>query len=307
MALPHHLQELAAEVSNWGRWGATDELGTLNLLTADAVRRGAACVRTGKTFALALPLSEAEGIQLGFQPGRLNPVRTMSQINAPLTADPDGFCSSDDLVVMGLQSATHWDGLGHVSYGGTIWNGHPASSVTAAGATRCGIHRVRSLTGRAVLLDVARARGVERLDGGYPITADDLDAAVDLARTTVGAGDLVLVRTGQTTLLPDKLAYAIRSPGLSMGTVEWFRHRDVVAVATDTMPFEVWPPEDPDLVLPVHLLHLVDMGMTQGQNFVLEALGDDCAEDGVYELLLQASPLPFTNAVGSPVNPVAVK
>jgi hypothetical protein len=69
----------------------------------------------------------------------------------------------------------------------------------------------------------------------------------------------------------------------------------------------VYPEEDQAVALPVHRLHLVEMGMTQGQNWVLDALAEDCAADGVYEFLLDASPLPFTNASGSPVAPVAVK
>src|SRR5260370_37387112 len=92
-----------------------------------------------------------------------------------------------------------------------------------------------------------------------------------------------------------------------MQTVSWFRAHDVAAVATDTMVFEVFPWEDPALTMPVHLLHLVDMGMTQGQNWVLEGLASDCADDGVYQFLLEASPQPFAGAVGSPVNPIAIK
>jgi hypothetical protein len=38
-----------------------------------------------------------------------------------------------------------------------------------------------------------------------------------------------------------------------------------------------------------------------------DALAADCAADGVYEFWLTAAPLPITGAVGSPVNPVAVK
>ena len=81
----------------------------------------------------------------------------------------------------------------------------------------------------------------------------------------------------------------------------------MAAVATDNLTFEVFPGEDPAAILPVHLMHLVEMGLTQGQNWVLDDLAADCADDGVYEFLLEASPQPFTNAVGSPVNPVAVK
>jgi kynurenine formamidase len=309
MALPQEFHDLAKKVNNWGRWGPDDEIGTINLISPEVRRRAAGCVREGKSFALALPLSESEGIQVGLLPGRVNPLRMMVQINTPFTGDPSDFCTSDDVVVMGLQCATHWDGLGHVSYDNRLYNGYPASTITAAGAAKCGIHRIRTLVSRGVLLDVARARGGERLPPGYAITADDLDAACELARVQVLPGDVVLVRTGQMERLRagDKLAYAAQTSGLSITTVEWFRRHDVAAVATDTMTFEAWPCERDDMLLPVHLLDLVEMGMTQGQNFVLDELAADCADDGRYDFLLDASPLPFTNAVGSPVNPVAVK
>ena len=92
-----------------------------------------------------------------------------------------------------------------------------------------------------------------------------------------------------------------------MATSLWFHEHEVAAAATDTMPFEVFPCERDDCLLPVHMLDLVEMGLTQGQNFDLEDLAADCAADGVYEFLLDASPLPFTNGLGAPVQPVAVK
>ena len=308
MPLPPEFHEVARLVNNWGRWGPEDERGTLNLVTADVVRRAAACVRTGKHFTLALPLS-AEGPQMGFIPGRLNPQRTMLAINTPLTDDPDAFCWSDDLVVMGLQAATHWDALAHVSYAGRLYNGHPADSISVAGAARCGIDKVGALVSRGVLLDVARTKGADRLEPGYAITPEDLDAAEELARLRVQAGDIVLVRTGHIAVFRrgDRKAYATPSPGLSMATAPWFRDRDVAAVATDNLTFEVFPGQPSELVFPVHLLHLVEMGLLQGQNFDLEALAQDCADDGVYEFLLEASPDPFTRGTGGPVVPVAVK
>ena len=311
--------EMAGRVRNWGRWGDDDQRGTLNLIDDEVRRRAAAAVQTGQGFALGLPLSEREGIQRGFIPGRLNPLRTMIALNSPLSADPEWICSSEDIVVMALQAATHWDGLAHVSYGGVIYNGFPADSVTVDGATRCGIHLVRTLVSRGVLLDVARAKGLPVLEPGYAITAADLDAAEALAGTAVLPGDVVLVRTGQMVHLgmggPDGpaagrrnlLAYTWPSPGLTVGTAGWFRTRDVAAVATDTLIFEVYPCEHDDLYLPVHLLHLVEMGMTQGQNFVLDELAAACADDGRYTFLLDASPLQLTNALGSPLNPVAVR
>ncbi len=306
--MPDWFHALAKRVSNRGRWGADDELGTLNFVTAAATLRGARCVRRGESFSLALPL-HADGPQTGRIPGRINPVHTMVAINTPFTGDPSMFCASDDVVTMGLQAATHWDALAHVSYDGKLYNGFPASTITETGAARCSIDKLRTIVTRGLLLDVARAKGAGRLPAPYAITAEDLDAAVALARIEVLSGDIVLVRTGQMELLRagDKDAYRTPCPGLSSRTVEWLHRHQVAAVATDTMSFEVFPCEDPSALLPVHLLHLVEMGLLQGQNFDLDALAADCATDGVYEFLLEASPQPFLGAVGSPVNPVATK
>jgi kynurenine formamidase len=306
-----HFDEVAVRVRNWGRWGAEDEVGTLNLIDGEARRRAAASVVSGRAFALGLPLSEADGIQLGFVEGRVNPSRAMVQVNDPVSDDPEWVCFSEDVLTLGTQAATHWDALAHCSYAGVVYNGFPADTVTADGAARNGIHRLGAVIGRGVLLDVARALGRDVLEPGYPITPGDLDAACELARVRVAPGDIVLVRTGQMVHLEpehrDLLAYTTPSPGLTVETAVWFRENDVAAAATDTFVFEVYPCQYEDAYLPVHALHLVEMGMTQGQNWVLDALADDCAEDGRYTFLLDATPLPFVGGVGSPVTPVALK
>jgi kynurenine formamidase len=304
--------DMAARVRNWGRWGPDDEIGTLNFIDDAARRRGAASVVSGRAFALGLPLSEAEGIQLGFVPGRVNPTRTMVQVNEPVNADqPEWVCFSEDVLNLATQCATHWDALAHSSYGGIIYNGYPASTVSDDGAARCGIHRLGAVVSRGVLLDVARALGQDVLEPGYPIMPSDLDAAVALAGVVMEPGDIVLVRTGQMIHLAagrrDLVAYTWPSPGLTIETAAWFHQRDVAAVATDTLVFEVFPSQHEDAYLPVHLLHLVEMGLTQGQNWVLDALAEDCAANGRYAFLLDATPLPLTNGLGSPLNPVAIK
>jgi kynurenine formamidase len=309
--LPGWFLDLAAELRQWGRWGDDDRLGTLNLIDGAAVRRGATAVADGRRLSLAMRFDQ-HGPQVGSIPGRINPLRTMLGVNTAYLGDPANFCTSDDVVTMGLQSSTHWDGLAHVSYGGFLWNGVPASSITPeAGATVLGIQHVRSLTSRGVLLDVARATGVERLAPGHGVTADELDAAADLASVTLEPGDVVLVRTGNAQLYRERnrteYTTGARQPGLTTDCCRWFARHDVAAVATDTLAFEVFPGQDPAALFPVHLLDLVDLGLTQGQNFDLEELADDCAEDGRYSFLLEASPIPFTGAVGAPVNPVVVK
>lgn len=306
--MPEEFYDLAKRVNNWGRWGDDDERGTVNLITDELVRTAARNVRSGRRISLALPLSE-NGPQTGAIPGRINPERTMLCVNAPMTGDPRQFCTSDDVVSMGLQAATHWDALAHVSYDGRLYNGFPADTITEAGASRCGIDKIGPLVGPGVLLDVPKAKGVDRLEPGYAVTAEDLDAALDLAGLSDIAGGIVLLRTGHIQLLQadDKLGYLAPSPGPSLQTAEWLHRHDPAAVATDTITFEVYPSELEDAPLAVHLLHLVEMGLTQGQNFDLEELAADCADDGVYEFFVEASPEPFTGAVGAPVNPIVIK
>lgn len=308
MPFSPEFHETAAAVSNWGRWGPDDELGTLNLVTPDVVRRAAGLVRTGKVFSLALPLSE-DGPQIGAIPGRVNPTRTMHAVNEAPFGDPEGFHTSDDAVTMGLQAGTHWDALAHGMYDGKLYNGIPADVVTESGAARCGIGNVRTLVSRGVLLDVARAKGVDCLPMPYAVTGDDLDAACAAQGVDVEPGDIVLVRTGlmaATLKRGDKAGYHA-GVGPSMWSARWFREHDVAAAATDTITFEYLDMENLADALCVHVLHLVYMGMTQGQNFDLDDLAADCASDGVYEFLLEASPEPFVHGLGAPVNPIAVK
>lgn len=311
--LPDDLADLAARVRNWGRWGDDDQLGTLNLLDDAAVRRGVAEATTGRRFSLALPLCE-EGPQMGFIPGRKNPRHEMFSLHLPAQpgdtpGTPDIFEWNDDAISMGTQAATHWDGLAHAAYGGTLYNGHPTAAVTESGAQRCGIELVGALVGRGVLLDVAAALGVDRLDRSHALSEDDLDAALELARTSLEPGDIVLIRTGHITLLTegDRVTYGTTAPGPTVDTVEWFRRHDVAAVATDNLIFEAFPVARTDILLPVHFIHLVDMGLTQGQNWALEALAADCADDGRYRFLLSAPPEPIVGGVGAPVHPVAIK
>ncbi|MFD5100028.1 cyclase family protein [Streptomyces albidochromogenes] len=307
MSLPAEFHDIAKRVNNWGRWGADDEIGTLNLITDEVVRTAAEAVRTGRRVPLALPLQE-DGVQTGLIPGRVNPLHTMVQINQELFG-PGTVATSDDAVTMGLQAATHWDALTHVSHSGRIYNGRPADSITPhTRARHSGIDKARHVVSRGVLLDVARARGVDRLAGDHVVTPEDLEAAEELARTTVRAGDIVLVRTGQiqTYLAGDKHAYGHPSPGLSIRTPEWFHARDVAAVANDTLTFEIFPPEIENLWLPVHALDLVEMGMLQGQNWNLEELSTACAREERYAFLLSAMPEPFVGGTGTPVAPVAV-
>ena len=167
---------------------------------------------------------------------------------------------------------------------------------------------MKSLVTRGVLLDIARLKGVDVVEAGTPLTGADLDAACERFGVTVEPGDVVLLRMGAMSLFlaGDRDGYASTNAGPSLQSVDWFHDHDVAAVATDNPTFECVEFER-SVPLPVHALHLVEMGMTQGQNWNLEELAADCAADGRYTFLLSATPEPVTGGTGAPVVPVAVK
>ncbi|OUC76123.1 cyclase [Gordonia lacunae] len=310
----------AARCSNVGRWGPDDVLGTLNLVDDSCRVRAAQLVRTGETISLSLPFDTA-GPQNGWR-GRTNPIRTM--LTSGLDHEhgdqgfPHGLGGADDVVFMPLQAATQWDGLGHIFDHGMAWNGRRASEVvTSDGDGVTGIETAADrFVGRGVLLDVGRAlvQSTELTDG-YAISPDDLDKTLRKQAVEVGCGDFLLIRTGQLTRARRGVAgghgwgqYAGGpAPGLSFATIDWLRDRDVAAVATDTWGVEVRPNEFDDAFQPFHQVVIPHLGLFLGELWDLDGLADACATDGRYEFMLCAAPIPFTGAVGSPVNPIAIR
>jgi kynurenine formamidase len=120
-----------------------------------------------------------------------------------------------------------------------------------------------------------------------------------------------MVRTGQPAMCRARGGWGDYAdgdaPGLSFSTAEWIHRHELAAVATDTWGMEVRPNEIPDTYQPLHQVLIPTMGMLVGEIFDLEVLAADCARDKVYEFLFTAPPLPITGAVGSPVNPIAIK
>jgi kynurenine formamidase len=302
------LREIAARVSNWGRWGADDERGTVNFITEAKVREAAALVRRGKVFSLGL-LFGADGPQIG-QGGRVNPQHFMTATAGVVYPDSP-FRFADDVVVMPLQCATQWDSLAHIHYDGQLYNGHPDSSITMAGATKNSIvTQAAGIVSRGVLLDLARAAGVERLAPGHAISPAELEAAEALQGVQVTSGDVLLLRTGHISVFRDagdRVGYMRTMPGLGVACAEWLHGRQVAAVASDTNAVEVIPFEEQGTPLPFHMLAIRDMGLTLGEMFDLDELAADCAADGVWEFFFSAPPLKVSGGVGSPLNPLAIK
>ncbi|WP_327011179.1 cyclase family protein [Dactylosporangium sp. NBC_01737] len=311
------IAEAAKRCSNWGRWGPDDVLGTMNFLTDDKRRQGAALVRRGASFSLSQRF-DMDGPQKGWR-RRTNPVHTMLDTGTDAAAGvqgfPHGIGGADDVISMPLQCSTQWDGLGHIFDHGIAWNGRPAGQVvTSLGDAVTGIETVADvIAGRAVLLDVGRAFGTGgELPDGFAVTEEHLRATIERQgpSSAVGRGDIVLVRTGQLTRARrDGWGdYAGGpAPGLSFTTAGWLHRTEIAAVATDTWGFEVRPNEFDDAFQPLHQVAIPHIGLFIGEMWDLDALAADCAADGVHECWLTAAPLPVTGAVGAPVNPIAVK
>ncbi|MGW4698474.1 cyclase family protein [Kitasatospora cineracea] len=307
----------AKAYSNWGRWGADDRLGTLNFLDEDKRRRAAGLIRQGVSFSLSQRF-DMDGPQRGWR-RRTNPVHTMldtgTDAAAGLQGFPHGIGGADDVIAMPLQCSTQWDGLGHIFDHGKAWNGRDAATtVTSEGDLVTGIeHMAHQIAGRGVLLDVGRAIGTDgELPDGFAITEEHLRATIEAQgpSSAVGRGDLVVVRTGQ-------LSRARRegwgeyaggpAPGLSFTTAGWLHGSEIAAIATDTWGFEVRPNEFDHAFQPLHQVAIPHIGLLIGEMWDPDALAAHCAADGTYEFWLTAAPLPITGAVGSPVNPIAVK
>jgi kynurenine formamidase len=301
-------REIGSRLRNWGRWGDDDERGTVNLITPECLVAASQLVRRGEIFDLGIPF-DGNGPQPGG--GRINPVRLMSETGADQGDFPGAFHYADDFVFMPLQSASQWDGLAHVFYDDQLYNGFPSSDVSPHGAKHCSIDKMaKGIVGRGVLLDIARLKGVDWMQEGEVITPDDLDAAAARQGVEVGSGDILLFRTGWRRKFltdGDAAGFMAGEPGLGLDCCEWLHDKEVAVVASDNWAIEVLPGEIETELLPVHMVLIRDMGMTLGEILDLEELSADCEEDGVWEFLLTAPPIKFTAAVGSPINPLAIK
>jgi Putative cyclase len=307
------VRALGEKFSNWGRWGQDDERGTINFITPEVIRAACTLPSVGEVISCAIDFHGAGPMPSNATPeggGRYNLQHRMTQTGEGMEL-PGGFQYSDDTADITLQGATQWDALAHVFYDGYMYNGRPSSLITSGGAAANSIDRMRNgVVSRGVLLDVARFRGVPWLEDGTVILPGELESCAAQQGVEVKSGDVLLVRTGrvgranmegwQTSFLFGP------NPGLSVHSAEWLYNTEVAAVACDNVAVEVQPGEVDDCMMPLHMIALRNMGLTFGEIFDLEALGERCAELGRYQFLFSAAPLPILRAVGSPINPLAI-
>lgn len=305
---------LAKKYKNWGKWGNDDQIGTLNYITPDKIVDAANLVKQGRVISLAIPFDD-NGPQTGSF-GRFNPIHFMLQDGADVSIGAQDHLPNiqytDDAVTMPLQCATQWDALAHIMYKGKMYNDFDATEVNSTGAKKNGMENAKDkIVSRGVLLDIPRLKDKPWLVPGEAIYPEDLDAAANMGDVAIEAGDIVLIRTGQIAQVRAEKTWGEYSggsaPGLGVDCAAWICEKQIAGYATDTWGTEVIPNETPDIFQPLHMILIVHAGMLVGEIFDLEGLADDCAKDGVYEFMLVAPPLPITGAVGSPINPQAIK
>ncbi|ELY50448.1 metal-dependent cyclase [Natronolimnohabitans innermongolicus JCM 12255] len=273
------------------------------------------------------------------------PARRDNTDDATTIDDPAanaGVKSSDDAFVtkLFLHGTTHIDALGHVWYGDQLYNGYdemataavtefdqPIPGLDAEGnateVTETRGHAEASvaplaesgITGRAVLLDVGRHAGDENgwLELGASITLSDLLETADTQGVDVRERDIVLVRTGavERAVDPDAEWGPDAEPGLTFSEelVEWVHEMDIPLIGADNIAVEklVQKIDGETYVIPLHAALLRDLGVSLNEILWLGDVAEQCAEDGIYELMYAAAPLHVDRATGAPANPIVLK
>lgn len=297
---------------NWGRWGAEDERGALNLIDESKRLADASAIRTGKMYPLGLPIQRS-GVPVFEYRGPAQRLTLASQTDEAFWASfgeamgipSDGAGGNEDLLIFGTHSGTHLDALCHVFHDGHLYNGFPNSTFGSyGGAARNSIHQVGGVAGRAVLLDVATHLGVPWLEPTFRITDAVLEEVRAAQEIEIRPGDILLIRTGWLDQFFDAqergLTLSEAQPGIDQSAVDFIDRYDISLVGSDNGAVECLPCDE--TLLSVHIKLLVHRGINLLEFADLRRL----AADGVKEVFLVIAPMKVVGGTGSPVNPIAI-
>jgi len=299
--------ELFKKVSNWGRWGPNDELGTLNYITPKHILAAASLVRSGRSVSLEIPINKVAG------PDNPNPaVHHMVQTyDVPSDIGEPQFAMDYLGCACHGDCHTHIDALCHIAYKGKLYNGKPVTSVTSRGATSMDITAyAHGIVGRGVLLDIPRLRGVKWLEPGEAVTREELEAAEKTEDVRLTEGDIFLFRTGhhrrRLELGPWNNGYdGEGKAGLSPDTMLMLHERKVAAFLPDG-DGETVPSNVEDVAYPIHALQIAAMGMAAADSLQFEELVKVCEEERRWEFMVVVAPLRLPQGTGSLFNPIAI-
>ena len=297
-------------LSNWGRWGADDQLGCLNLIGPEQRKRAVALVEEGVSVSCARPITTEMAPDIAFQVQRY-----MVDSGEGRDTDPPErrFTRRGSAEFIGMvfhgQTITHIDAMSHYSWNGLMYNGVPANRITSReGALSHNIEAAyEGIISRGVLLDLPRLRGVDWLDPTEPVMPEDLEEAERSQGVRLQEGDILLTRTGNYRMRMERGPSSPSEPMTAhqAACAPWFKECGIAMMGSDTSN-DARPNPYKTIGNPLHTICLVSLGLWFIDNANLEELATACAQRDRYEFMLTLAPLRLRNVTGSPVNPIAL-
>jgi kynurenine formamidase len=287
---------LFKQVSNWGRWGSNDQLGTLNLITPALKKAAAALVREGVSVSLARDLNTEKAID--------NPDPFQDKMSVGVG---DEFNMDTYTVNFHGFAFSHFDSLAHTYYEGKLYNGYPAGDISKNGGTVLDAAQYKDgIFTRGVLVDIPWLRGLPYLEKDAYITAHDLDLWEAKTGVHIKAGDAVAIRTGRWALRNAKGPWDISaaSAGLDPSVALWLHKRDVAFLVSDAA-HDAIPSAVKDVVFPIHVLTIVAMGMPLADQCNLEDVARESLKLKRQTFLLTLAPVRIKGGTGALINPIA--
>ena len=298
-------------LSNWGRWGDDDQLGTLNFLSPEKVKQAASLVQDGVTVSCARTVTFQSEPDIPVPPIHYMVESGEGWASGDKVTNRTAQGSSDffGMVFHGF-SITHVDSLAHFFWEGKMYNGRPAHLIsTGMGATVESIELAKDgIVSRGLLVDVPRIRGVDWLERGEGVMPDDILAAEEQCGFKIEEGDVLLVRTGQLhrrNVEGPVNPREVGSTACQAACLPLFHERGIAMLGSDTGN-DVMPTGYPNLSNPIHQVGIAGMGLWILDNANLEELAAACSERNRWEFMLSIGPLRLSNTTGSPVNPLAI-
>jgi len=303
IATQEDFQRAMKDLSNWGRWGAQDELGAANLITTAKRKQALALAREGRTVSLAHDIPQEKAADT---PTFLD--RTLVTAAPNVSLDRYQYTGTYHGVVH-----SHLDAVDcHIMVDGKGYNGVSLDEIkTANGCPRGSINALKDgVVTRGVLFDATRLPGKATpqgwLDPGTAIRYEDLLALEKMERVKVSPGDVILLYTGRwkrrAALGPWPQATGFA--GWHIDVAYFLKERGVSFIAGDG-PNDVSPSGLPPGV-GLHQLSLVAMGVSIFDNLDLERVVEEARRLNRYEFLFMAAPLRVEKGTGSPLNPLAI-
>jgi hypothetical protein len=293
------------ELSNWGRWGPDDQIGTLNLITPEKTVQATRLVTDGVTVSLAHFVTEEEAIDS----------QTFSPTDHWMTSvDPETGLPrfALDAISFSLHDGqlSHLDALCHyrTERDGEllIFNGYP-QNLDADGCKDLAIDRMGpGYVTRGVLVDMPLLRGVEWLEPSTPIYVSDLEEWEEFAGVRVSPGDVLMVRTGRWAKREQEgpWNYARGGAGLHASVLPWLHERGVSVLVGDAVN-DVQPSGVEGLNRPVHQVTQVNIGLPLVDNGYLEDAAREAAARRRWAFMVSWQITRVPGGTAAPFNAIA--